>query len=341
MIEKKHLEEIDILKGIAIIYVILAHAVIVYPVNLHDIPWCKMIYDLVRITHMPLFFMVSGYCFSYKGGYPSYIKKKILRILVPYLVFGLVDIVPRALFDTLYNRPRNVGESLYNLAFYGGAKWFLYSLFLIFLIFPLIEKITVNKIIYFILLVIFVALKFIPGIPDLFLIKRTIYHLMYFMIGYGLKRFGFSVSKQTEILKRRKIIPVIIAVPVFALMFFAVPYYAIEDDQLLGIPLALLGIIFSFMIMSLITGSKISKPIVIFGVYSLQLYLFNSYFLGLSRTLIVSVMKQNHPLLIITCNIVFTLFVSILFIKHIVARFRITRFVTGIVEPVSKIEDDK
>ncbi len=40
---KKYYEEIDILKGIAITLVVLGHSVIVYPINLHDIFWCKLV----------------------------------------------------------------------------------------------------------------------------------------------------------------------------------------------------------------------------------------------------------------------------------------------------------
>ena len=67
MENKKHYVEIDVLKGIAIAMVILGHAVIRYPINLHEVAWTKAIYDWVETMHMPLFFMVSGFCYSYKG----------------------------------------------------------------------------------------------------------------------------------------------------------------------------------------------------------------------------------------------------------------------------------
>lgn len=57
---KKHYVEIDVLKGIAIAMVVLGHAVIRYPINLHEVAWKKAIYDWVETMHMPLFFMVSG-----------------------------------------------------------------------------------------------------------------------------------------------------------------------------------------------------------------------------------------------------------------------------------------
>ena len=71
---KKHYVEIDVLKGIAIAMVILGHAVIRYPINLYEVAWTKAIYDWVETMHMPLFFMVSGFCYRYTGNYRIYIN---------------------------------------------------------------------------------------------------------------------------------------------------------------------------------------------------------------------------------------------------------------------------
>lgn len=127
--------------------VILGHAVIRYPINLHEVAWTKAIYDWVETMHMPLFFMVSGFCYRYTGNYRIYINKKIQRILIPYVIFNLIDCVPRALLGILVNRPRPIGESIVSMLLYGGEYWFLYVLMSIFLVFPLIEKVTANRII--------------------------------------------------------------------------------------------------------------------------------------------------------------------------------------------------
>ena len=66
---KKYYEDIDILKGIAIILVIIGHAVILFPINLHEITWCNNIFKFVSISHMPLFFLISGFCYSYANDY--------------------------------------------------------------------------------------------------------------------------------------------------------------------------------------------------------------------------------------------------------------------------------
>ncbi len=50
---------------------------------------------ILALFHMPVFIMISGFLFSYvqkNGGYASfttYIYKKIKRVLVPYIIWGL------------------------------------------------------------------------------------------------------------------------------------------------------------------------------------------------------------------------------------------------------------
>ena len=51
----KHYREIDILRGIAIIMVFLGHAVIVYPINLENVAWCRGLVAFISAVHMPLF----------------------------------------------------------------------------------------------------------------------------------------------------------------------------------------------------------------------------------------------------------------------------------------------
>ena len=80
----KHYREIDILRGIAIIMVFLGHAVIVYPINLENVAWCRGLVAFISVVHMPLFFIVAGIFFSpkkYICRYGSEKNKKIVSAL--------------------------------------------------------------------------------------------------------------------------------------------------------------------------------------------------------------------------------------------------------------------
>lgn len=51
MESKKHIDLIDILKGVAIISVLICHSVIVYPVNLENVAWSnalKLLWILIK-----------------------------------------------------------------------------------------------------------------------------------------------------------------------------------------------------------------------------------------------------------------------------------------------------
>lgn len=328
---KEYYEEIDILKGIAITLVVLGHSVILYPINLHEIFWCKTIYDFVRTMHMPLFFMVSGFCFSYKNKYGPYIWKKCKRIVIPYLVFNLIDMLPRAMFASLVNKPRSLGESIYSICCEGGAYWFLYSLFLIFLFFPLITKVVKTTGGKIALCAVCLGLKFVPGLPEIFLIKRTIYHLLYFVVGYCLKDV-FSFRAAREKVEQYKALSIVLAVAIpISIAGLCMLYAKWDDNQLLGIPLAFMGVFAAMLISILLKKGIVKDHLVGFGKYSLQIYLLNGFMLTLTRTLMVSVLHIKIPAVIIFVNWFVNLVVSYYLIKWIFSRFRITRFMFGMV----------
>ena len=59
---KKHIELIDILKGVAILSVLLCHSIIVYPINLEAIPWCLSIKLFVDAYQCQCFLSFPVFC---------------------------------------------------------------------------------------------------------------------------------------------------------------------------------------------------------------------------------------------------------------------------------------
>lgn len=327
---KKHYEEIDIMKGIAIFLVVLGHSIIVYPIDLHEVDWCRFINDFARMIHMPLFFIVSGFCFHYKGDYLAYIKKKCYRILIPYIVFNVIDCLPRAFASGLVNRPRGLIESIYSIFVLGGAYWFLYSLFLIFLFFPLVAKYLNNGFSYGCAIIICVILKFIPNIPKEFLLWRTVYHLLYFVIGYCIRDI-LDIERISAFAKRHPVIITCTILVLYGIVASMGRYYSVADSQVIGIPMALIGIIASFALSLELTGHFMGKVFSEFGKYSLQIYLLNGFALTISRTFSITLLKIQNPAVIIGINLVFDLFIMYLFIKVVLSRYKVTRLLTGIV----------
>jgi fucose 4-O-acetylase-like acetyltransferase len=136
--EKKRFREIDALKGVGIAMVLLGHSIIEFPIDLSLIPWCRFLHIFVSSAHMPLFFGVSGYCFGFHG-WGEYLSKKARRILVPYLVFSLTGVLAKLLLPSLVNGSVQLSRTAWSVLT-GGQHWFLYTLFAIFLFFPLVRS---------------------------------------------------------------------------------------------------------------------------------------------------------------------------------------------------------
>lgn len=80
---KQRITWIDMAKGYGMLVVILAHL----DVGILE----KWIYTF----HMPLFFLLSGYVFSAKNDFSTFVKKKCKSVLIPYFCLG----IPMLLFD--------------------------------------------------------------------------------------------------------------------------------------------------------------------------------------------------------------------------------------------------
>lgn len=53
---------------------------------------CRGVYFLIYSYHMPAFFFVSGWLWR-EMGFADFIRKRTRRLLIPYLLVGLVSIV--------------------------------------------------------------------------------------------------------------------------------------------------------------------------------------------------------------------------------------------------------
>ena len=186
-IGKVYLEEIDTLKGIAIFLVVLGHSIIYFPIDLHMNSICDFIFRWLSSVHMPLFFVVSGYCYSYGGDYKKYLVKKLKRLLIPYFIFNAIDIVPRYCLSAFVNRPRNLEESVKKIFFDGGEYWFLYVLFFIFVVFPYIDKMTKDSV-YRKIVATIIIIGIYYFLPNFGIIKVMIYYCMYFAAGVITKK---------------------------------------------------------------------------------------------------------------------------------------------------------
>lgn len=141
---EKRFSNISFLQFIGPILVILGHSA-----NGIPIPDVYHVFSKVWIYlfHMPLFFFISGYLFSYRGAlnnksYPGFLNDKFQRLLIPYLIWNLSFIFPKILVsnfivDEVSFDPSYLFKLIINpRAMIWGHTWFLAALFLLFVLAP-------------------------------------------------------------------------------------------------------------------------------------------------------------------------------------------------------------
>ena len=258
-ITKRRFDEVDILKGIAILFIIALHSFSPNPVNLKvTMPFA---YRIVCSFPLQLFFLLSGFLFKANEDWPTFIEKKALRLGLPFLTFGLMGVGLKYIFAPFTQS--GGGNIIHNLLMMlaGGSGWFIYCLFFIYII---------NRACYKFRLPVALLLFAIAasGVVNttLFTIDRIIYYDLFFVVGTYLRLYYDKI--QDFIVKRGELI-LIIAISLYGILIYSFPKVFVIDELLLPI-LAITGVWTLIYLAMKTTQFDVLKY---FGKYSLQFYL--------------------------------------------------------------------
>ncbi len=132
---EKRNRALDIAKGIAIILVVIGHAIpdatTKQGISSGSL---ALLHSLIYSFHMPLFFLISGYfvnTLSTASSRGAQIWKKFQRLMVPYIFVGLAYAPCKLLLSRFANDPFHL-SNLWKMVIGvnpDGELWFLYSLF--------------------------------------------------------------------------------------------------------------------------------------------------------------------------------------------------------------------
>lgn len=139
------------LRGFAAIAMIFGHSVIVHPIDISSVQPFHTLDAIVYMFHMEMFFFLAGAVWHYKG-YGLLALSKIKRLLIPYGFFGIITLIFHAVGGEAVHNQLGILDGIKKMFFYGGNYWFLYTMFIICLIFPFISYFE-KKIKYFDLIV--------------------------------------------------------------------------------------------------------------------------------------------------------------------------------------------
>ena len=122
----------DSAKAVAEVLVVAGHLI---NCDIAKLPVPYYFSDILNIVHMPLFCLIGGY-FSLRlqeSPFLQMLKKSMLRILLPYLVWSTVAVAAKAGM-TILNGTFSLRESLtlwYTTLLLGKSLWFFLTLFLV------------------------------------------------------------------------------------------------------------------------------------------------------------------------------------------------------------------
>lgn len=306
--KRKYYENVDIIRGFAILLVVLGHALATDNIITTDSKWCNVVHDFIYSFHMPLFFLISGFCYVQPEKYGKFFLRKCRYLLIPYMVFNIITMVMQRLLPFFTLVENNLGEEIRRVFLQGGFIWFVYVLFEIMVIFPLIAKIIDGKVgRTVILLMVSVAIYIFAGKNIGFLcISQLTYYLPYFIIGHFLRiakeegRFSLKILDKKQV---RMLLAVAILLADIGMIY---AWNQFIDNGYIGymfkVFIALAGSAASYLLISMVEGLKVRQILKQLGQYSLQIYLFNGYFIAVARTILFSVLHISNTAVLAIAN---------------------------------------
>lgn len=319
---KERYDEFDLMKGMGIILVYLGHSF-----NIYGVPGNEFFSYLYRTTysfHMHLFFFISGFLLNTKQeiSLKKFYAGKIKRLLIPYLFINFIDGTLRTLFPNLVN---SSFEGIKEVLFYGTKiSWFVYSLLIIFIIFPFIEKYILRKDKYY-LFGIFLLVINISGITEkikIFSLSAVSFYSIYFYLGYILKPY-YKEKISLKITEKKYFILLGIIFLVFSYKYFFINTFT-------KILFALLGIIFVLNISKrLKKESKIYNFLEFCGKNSLIFYLIEGFITVVYRVILIRTIPLEYSYIFVTTFLILRVATAYLVIIFIILKSRVLCFLFG------------
>ncbi len=160
----------------------------------------RILHSWIYSFHMPLFFFLSGYLFSLTNSDfikikpKAFLKKKALRLLVPYAVLGIILWGIKFAFSSFSHADRDFSLEAFLIMFIAptgenstmGYLWYIVTLFLLFTCVTIVSTSGINlrKNVNCWTLIIFCwSLYFVIPSVDIFNLKSLLWYMPFFLIG--------------------------------------------------------------------------------------------------------------------------------------------------------------
>ncbi len=179
------IEYIDIFKGIAIILVVLGHA-IDNIVNGYLVTAGLESFERVHLViygfHMPAFFFCAGLFARSWARKPvkEAIWDKVLRLIVPYFAWVAVVTIIKLLTANYQNNPIDLKDTFLSPVRPFEQYWFLYTLFFIYVVFLVAYKLSIER---FFWAIVVVGAIILPLIRNVWILEDFLKYSVFFLTG--------------------------------------------------------------------------------------------------------------------------------------------------------------
>ena len=189
---KERNNTIDILRGIAMLMVILGHTMTGCTIYSQE----SFLFNIVWTLQMPLFILISGYVTKYSrrvntlSGLLNYIGRKTVAYLLPWAVWSFL------IRGIMFRRTSylNIRWLVYHM---DSGYWFLFTIWMIVIIFGIADfmgrkwncrsklyfGIITTGVVYVVGMIVLVTIGLIMGL-DFLDIKLTLYYMPFYFAGY-------------------------------------------------------------------------------------------------------------------------------------------------------------
>lgn len=281
--------------------------------------------------HMPLFFLISGFLYSLtnadflKTPTLQFIKKKTIRLLVPYLVLGVILFAIKFAFSGLSHANRSFSVTAFFAMFVNtgypsstmGYLWYVFTLFVIFLLVSILALLRINlkdTRISLLLALGFWCLSYSCHVTGWANLSSVCRYIPYFLLGIA---FEGKYEKIMQSISRGggyiMLIITVLSSVILTVVKIPLPQYVLEPVR------ALIGVIMSVLLAtSLLRSEWIDNNILPLGRYTYSIYLLSWFGQYAIKILVVNVLNL-HWGLVVALMFVFGLLIPITICKIVEA----------------------
>ena len=334
---KKRNQFVDIMRGIAMLLVVLGHTMTGCTVDSQK----SFLFNIIWSLQMPLFILISGYVTKYSRpisdgeGLWKYVKRRTIAYMLPWAVWSFL--VRGVIFgQSVFLDIKNL---LWNM---DSGYWFLATIWTISMIFGIasfiaehasrgnmLKKQIVLLMCYLVGMFLLVGTGVLLG-TSFFAIKLTLYYMPFYYAGF---LYGQFDDKIVESANGKKLIDYVVAF-CFVIWLFVIlrfPLYELSDGGfsiILRVVTSLAGCIaICGLCRGIFSGKNVwGGNLTWFGEHSMEVYLMHYLLLNLIKLDKVPILRNPMGVSLVLANYIITVALTAMVIR-VLNRNRALRFV--------------